>query len=274
MANENSLFSIVSHTSHNTQNRALQKEASITLDVVTLTDTGWLADWLAGWLTDWLTDWLTGWLADQGITEWITLSLPSTPTACALTTYREAPKMYNKPAQWTLGIIYRVNQDLCDKLCGAIDLTVRIIFCQATHVLGRVVYEPSNIEEKTGRLGVVYPCLKRIVQVHVHSQHASNLFYVYVYNVKLRCHHIVPSSTNMPRTKRSRFSKELMKSSKHCVVWMISARKPLLVHTESFSSVSFSLLVTHYNVRKLRQIKDVHSRWMIASSCYCNWLPT
>jgi hypothetical protein len=35
----------------------------------------------------------------------------------------------------------------------------------------------------------------------------------------------------------------------------------------SFSSVSSSLPVTHYNVAKLRQIKDIHSRWMIASNC-------
>jgi hypothetical protein len=51
------------------------------------------------------------------------------------------------------------------------------------------------------------------------------------------------------------------------VVWMISARKPLLVDMESFSLISSSLPITHYYIGKLRKIKDVHSRWMIASNC-------
>jgi hypothetical protein len=41
-------------------------------------------------------------------------------------------------------------------------------------------------------------------------------------------------------------------------VWMISARKPLFVDTENFSSVSSTLSITYYRVGKLRQIKDVH----------------
>jgi hypothetical protein len=46
-------------------------------------------------------------------------------------------------------VMYRVNHDLCDKFWEAIDLAGRINFCQATHVLRRVVYELRDIEEKT-----------------------------------------------------------------------------------------------------------------------------
>jgi hypothetical protein len=46
-------------------------------------------------------------------------------------------------------ILYSVNQDLCDKLWGAIGLTGSI-FCRATHLLWRVVYDLSDIEKKSG----------------------------------------------------------------------------------------------------------------------------
>jgi hypothetical protein len=43
--------------------------------------------------------------------------------------------------------------------------------CSLTHRC-----ELCDTEEKTGCLGVVHPCLKRILQIHVHNQHTSNLF--------------------------------------------------------------------------------------------------
>lgn len=48
--------------------------------------------------------------------------------------------------------LYRMNQDLCNKLWEVIDLVGRIIFCQATYALWCVIYELHNIKEKTVQL--------------------------------------------------------------------------------------------------------------------------
>jgi hypothetical protein len=62
------------------------------------------------------------------------------------------------------GRLYRVNQDLCDKHWGAIELVERIIFLS------------SNTFLSTRRLGVMRPRVKRAAQIRVHSQYTSNLF--------------------------------------------------------------------------------------------------